>query len=462
MTRADPILTVAQMRAAEQALIDGGETVSSLMERAGTGAADWVWRIASGRPVTVLCGPGNNGGDGYVIARELGRRGAKVCVVAPLEPTTEGAIVARRSYGIGADLHGHGGVMVDCLFGSGLTRPLSPDRVDLLAAEAARHALRIAVDLPSGIDSDSGKPLNENLPTYDVTLALGAWKFAHWLMPAMAAMGERRLVPIGVLAPLEAARLLPRPHFTMPGADAHKFTRGLVLVVAGPMPGAALLASEAAMRGGAGAVRLAAPTLHPSAPADLVLRPEPLGELLADERTAAVLVGPGLGRHEPARRKLHDVLAAGFATVIDADGLRLLDPETLAGVSLPLVLTPHEGEFGQLAGGFGITAEGKVERTRDLAEAVGGVVIAKGPDTVIAAPDGRTVLAPSPTSWLSAAGTGDVLAGIVASRLAAGAEPFVAACEAAWLHGEAARLAGPAFTASKLAQRVSQAYAAAL
>jgi hydroxyethylthiazole kinase-like uncharacterized protein yjeF len=460
MAAADPILTVAQMRAAEQALIDGGETVSSLMERAGAGAADWVWRVAGGRPVTVLCGPGNNGGDGYVIARELAARGAKVTFVAPLEPATEAAIAARRSCGLQPVEHGHGGVLVDCLFGSGLTRPLSLELLTLLVSEAERHAVRIAIDLPSGVGSDSGLPLNEGLPRYDVTLALGAWKFAHWLMPAMATMGERRLVPIGVAAPENTARLLARPRLAEPAADAHKFTRGLVLVVAGSMPGAALLASEAAMRGGAGAVRLAAPDLHPSASADLVLRPEPLGELLADERTGAVLIGPGLGRDDAARGKLREVLAARFPTVIDADGLRLLDRAT--PTRGPLVLTPHEGELGQLLGSFGVAAEGKVERARALAQAVGGVIIAKGPDTVIAAPDGRTVLAPSPTSWLSVAGSGDVLAGIVASRLASGAEPFAAACEAAWLHGEAARLAGPVFTASELARRVAQAYAAAL
>src|SRR6185503_1610548 len=121
------------------------------------------------------CGPGNNGGDGYVIARELSRRGARVCVVAPLEPATEAAAAARRAYGIGPDSHGHGGVLVDCLFGSGLTRPLSPDLLDLLVAEAGRHAVGIAVDLPSGVESDSGRPLNEGLPRYDVTLSLGAW-----------------------------------------------------------------------------------------------------------------------------------------------------------------------------------------------------------------------------------------------------------------------------------------------
>ncbi len=462
MSTADPILTVAQMRAAEQALIDGGETVSSLMERAGTGAADWVWRIAGGRPVTVLCGPGNNGGDGYVIARELARRGAKVTVVAPVEPTTEAAIAARGASGIEPSQHGHGGVLVDCLFGSGLARPLSPELLALLTGEAERHPFRVAIDLPSGIESDSGWPLNDGLPDYDVTLSLGAWKFAHWLMPSMAAMGERRLVPIGVDAPREAARLLPRPRFTAPAADAHKFTRGLVLVVSGAMAGAALLASEAAMRGGAGAVRLAAPELHPSAPADVVLRSEPLGELLADKRIGAVLIGPGLGRGEAARSKLRDVLGAGFPTVIDADGLRLLDPELLARASAPFVLTPHEGELAQLADAFGIGAGSKLARASALAEAFGALVIAKGPDTVIAAPGEPIMLAPSPSSWLSIAGTGDVLAGIVASRLSTGADPYTAACEAVWLHGEAARQAGPVFTASELALCVAGAYAAAL
>jgi ADP-dependent NAD(P)H-hydrate dehydratase / NAD(P)H-hydrate epimerase len=462
MTHADQILTVAQMRTAEQALIDGGETVSTLMERAGTGAADWVWRVAGHRPVTVLCGPGNNGGDGYVIARELARREAKVTVVAPMEPTTKAAIAARRSYGTEPESRGHGGVLVDCLFGSGLTRPLSAELMALLTSEAERHAIHIAVDLPSGIESDSGKPLNEGLPTYDVTLPLGAWKFAHWLMPAMTMMGERRFVPIGVPDVPGAARLLARPRLVVPGPELHKFTRGLVVIVAGAMAGAAQLAAEAAMRAGAGAVRLAAPQLHPAASADLVLRPDPLPEVLADERTGAVLVGPGLGRNDAAREKLLQALAAGFPTVIDADGLRLVDPGALEGARGPVVLTPHEGEIAQLAESFAITTDVRVDRARALAEGTRAIVIGKGPDTVIAAPDGRTVFAPTATSWLSVAGSGDVLAGLVASRLSTGTEPFDAACEAVWLHGEAARFAGPAFTASELARHVSQAYAAAL
>jgi len=462
MSAGDPVLTVAQMRAAEQALIERGESVSSLMERAGTGAAEWVWRIAGGRPVTVLCGPGNNGGDGYVIARELARRGVPVALVAPLEPNTEAALAARRAAAMEPIARGEGGVLVDALFGSGLTRPLSPELAATLRAEAARHAVRIAIDLPSGIESDTGRPLNDGLPDHDVTLSLGAWKKAHWLMPAMAAMGERRLVPIGVTAPADAAMVLPRPRFAEPAADAHKYSRGLVLIVGGPMQGAALLAAESAMRAGAGCVRLAAHDLHPAAPPDLVLKTQPLDELLADDRTGAVLVGPGLGRDQDARRKLTQVLRSNRATVIDADALALLSPPDLERFDPSLVLTPHQGEMKSLAESFELGGTDKVAQARDLAIAARAVVIAKGPDTVIASPDGRTVFAPSPTSWLSTAGTGDVLAGLVASRLSTGTEPFVAACEAAWLHGETARLAPAPFTATELAHGVAQAYAAAL
>jgi hydroxyethylthiazole kinase-like uncharacterized protein yjeF len=459
MSPSSQILTVAQVVAAEQALIDGGETVSTLMELAGAGAAEWVWRLAAGRPVKVLCGPGNNGGDGYVIARELMRRGATVSVHAVGEPATEAAQAARASYEGPLDDHvERHSVVVDCLFGSGLSRPLDPSVVAVLQQAVGAAGLSIAVDLPSGIESDSGQPLNPGLPSYDVTLALGAWKFAHWLMPAMAAMGERRLVPIGVAEAEGAARLLERPKLAKPAADAHKYNRGLVLVVGGQMQGAALLACEAAMRAGAGTVRLAAQELHPAASLDVVLKPQPLAELLGDKRSGSVLVGPGLGRDAEAWDKVRAAMTASAPIVADADALWLLAENDLGELPMPAVVTPHEGEFGRLFGDHG----SKVEATRMAARRTGVVIVRKGPDTVIAAPDGRTVLAPSPTSWLAAAGTGDVLAGIVASRLASGAEPFAAACEAVWLHGAAARLAGPDFTASELARHVAGAYAAAL
>jgi hydroxyethylthiazole kinase-like uncharacterized protein yjeF len=461
MPESAQVLTVAQMRAAEHALIDGRETVSSLMRTAGEGAAEWVWRMAAGRPVTVLCGPGNNGGDGYVIAETLRQRGLEVAVIAPLEPGTEAAKEARAAWRGEIGGEGNGGVFVDCLFGSGLTRPLG-DLAGLIRSLAGSHRHTIAVDLPSGVESDSGALLDEDLPRYDLTLALGAWKFAHWTMPAMERMGERRLVPIGVGAVDGAAQLLSKPHLSAPARDAHKYTRGLVLVVGGVMPGAALMACEGAMRAGAGAVRLSPRDPHTVAPPDVILRGDPLGKLLADDRTGAVLVGPGLGRDGKAREALAEALAADLPTVADADALALLYPGQVEDHTGPLVLTPHEGELKGLVASFEIAAEGKLAQARALAQKARAVVIAKGPDTVIAAPNGRTVLAPSPSSWLSVGGTGDVLAGIVASRLAATGDPFQAACEGVWLHGEAARLAGPAFLASDLARTVSDAYAAAL
>jgi hydroxyethylthiazole kinase-like uncharacterized protein yjeF len=459
---ADQVLTVAQMRAAEEALIAGGESVDSLMQVAGKGAAEWVWRIAAGRSVTVLCGPGNNGGDGYVIAEILRERGLPVTVVAPVEPKTDAARRARAAYRGPFAESASGGVFVDCLFGSGLTRSLSADFAGLLRDLARDHHHRIAIDVPSGVESDSGALLDEDLPRYDLTIALGAWKLAHGLMPAMATMGQRRLVPIGVEAVEGAIRMLPRPHFRAPAPDAHKYTRGLVLVVGGGMAGASTLACEAALRAGAGAVRLTSTHPHPSVSPDVILKGQPLEDLVQDERTDAILVGPGLGLDEKAKGRLGTVLDADLPTVADADALTLLTPDLLAGRSAPLILTPHAGELARLAKSFAIEGEGKIAQARALAAAARAVVVAKGPDTVIAAPDGRLVLAPSSTSWLAVAGTGDVLAGAAASRLATMHDPFAAAGEAVWLHGEAAWLRGPAFLASDLAKAISRAYAAAL
>lgn len=461
----DQILTVAQMVAAEEALIAGGSSVDALMRIAGQGVAEWVWRISGGRAVTVLCGPGNNGGDGYVIAETLRQRGAEVGVIAPFEPQTDAAWNARGAYRgkiAEADARPRGDVFVDALFGSGLSRPLTEDLAGLLHDLAKRHVHRVAVDLPSGVESDAARPLARDLPQYDVTLALGAWKYAHWLMPAAAMMGARRLVPIGA-APVDgAAQLLRRPMLPAPDADAHKYSRGLAGVIGGAMPGASLLACAAAMRGGAGYVKLLADAVPANLPAELVTDTQDLEDALADPRIGALLVGPGLGRSGTARDRLQRTLARDCPTVLDADALMLLRPEMLAGRSASLLITPHEGELEKLAQSFGIEREDKRGKVRELARAGGMVVIAKGPDTLIAAPDGRLCVSPAATSWLSTAGTGDVLAGLALSRIAAGSDPFSAACEAVWLHGQAARLSGPAFTAGDLAQRIPEAFAAAL
>jgi hydroxyethylthiazole kinase-like uncharacterized protein yjeF len=462
---ADQILTVAEMRAAEEALIALGSSVEALMDIAGRGAAEWVWRIAGHHKVTVLCGPGNNGGDGYVIAESIRRRGGKVAVVAASEPKTPAARNARSLFEgevLEPDAELHGEVLVDCLFGSGLTRPLGEDHAALLAGLARSHRHRIAIDLPSGVDSDSGRLLNADLPRFDLTIALGAWKFAHVLMPARAIMGALRLVDIGV-APLPgAAFLVEKPGLTAPAADAHKYRRGLLAVVGGEMPGAALLACAAAQRAGAGYVKLFADAV-PGAPADLVVDSGKLSSVLTDDRNSAVLVGPGLGRHAGARERLATALADAVPAVIDADALVLLGERQLSERKTPLIATPHEGELKALEAAFGCDGAGsKPDRALALARDSGMVIVAKGADTVIAAPDGRLACARPASSWLSVAGTGDVLAGIIASRLATGTEAFAAACEGVWLHGEAARLAGPAFTAGDLAAAIPDALAACL
>ncbi len=461
---ADQILTAAQMHAAEERLIAAGISVDELMQIAGRGAAEWVWRIAAHRAVTVLCGPGNNGGDGYVIAEALRTRGGKVVVVAGAEPKTAAARKARALYQgevLPSDHLPKGEILVDCLFGSGMTRPLSADHAALLTRLAASHPQRIAIDVPSGIGCDSGMLLNAGLPSFDLTIALGAWKFAHFLMPASATMGALRLVEIGVDQVPGAAARLARPRLSAPGVDAHKYRRGLLAVIGGAMPGAALLAAQAAQGAGAGYVKLFAANAA-DGPPDLVVDPQPLSEALSDTRLNALLVGPGLGRDGHARERLTEGLAANIPTVIDADALVLLGSRQLAERTAPLIATPHEGELVALERALDLDGSGtKPQRALALARASGMIVVAKGPDTVIAAPDGRLACAPRGSSWLSTAGTGDVLAGAIASRLSTGADPFAAACQGVWLHGEAARLAPPAFSAAMLAAAIRNAYAAA-
>jgi hydroxyethylthiazole kinase-like uncharacterized protein yjeF len=461
----DQVLTVAQMRAAEEALIAAGSSVDALMQIAGRGAAEWVWRMAAGRPVTVLCGPGNNGGDGYVIAEAIRERGVPVTVVAGTEPKTDAARKAKALFHgevVGPESAVRGDVLVDCLFGSGLTRGLGAEHLGLLTRLAASHGYRIAVDVPSGVESDSGALLNEGLPRFDLTIALGAWKQAHFLMPACAMMGTLRLVGIGAQPVCGAASVVQRPRLNAPAADAHKYRRGLLGVILGEMPGAAVLAAVAAQGAGAGYVKLLGEG-GAALPVDLVGEARSLPESLADKRWSALLVGPGLGRHAASLEALVEVLASAVPAVFDADALVLLAPRLLAERKAPLVATPHEGELTALEAAFDCQGGGsKVDRARALAAVSGMVIVAKGPDTVIATPDGRTAFAPRASAWLSTAGTGDVLAGTIASRLATRADPFAAACEGVWLHAEAARRAGPVFTAGKLAEQIAGAYAACL
>lgn len=449
MKDGDPILTVAEMRAAEQAAIAAGTSEYALMERAGAEAAKIIWRAGGKRDLLVLCGPGNNGGDGFVIARLLRALGVPVRVAALGESRTESSRKARAAWGGPVeDLAAAAPAtqIVDALFGTGLSRGLDPAIADRLDALARAADFRYAIDLPSGVDTDSGALLSP-VPQFDICIALGAWKPAHMLHPAAGLVKRPVRAEIGVGGQSSLWRL-GAPRLTPPGAADHKYSRGLVAVVSGEMAGASLLASHAAARSGAGMVRRIAEGVERSGPDAIVTRcandPSALEEVLKDSRIAALLIGPGLGRDEAARQRLAVALASGHPLVLDADALTLLGESAIPSGA---ILTPHEGEFLRL---FGPLSGSKIDRAREAARRSGSTLIYKGADSVIAAPDGRAVIWNGGSSWLSTAGTGDVLAGLAAGRLAVTGDAFRAACEAVWLHGEAARRAGAAFIADDL------------
>lgn len=450
-----PILTAAAMKAAELA---SGIDLFTLMTRAGEGVATAVARLAAGREVLILCGPGNNGGNGYVAAALLRRGGIAVRVAASAEPATDLARRARAGWDGPVELLADAApapVVVDALFGTGLSRPLDDGLATWLHRLVDAAQLAVAVDLPSGVATDDGACLSDP-PSFHLTLALGALKPAHLLHPPAARCGAVRLLPIGIEAESDLAVLAP-PRLTPPGWDAHKFTRGLVVVIAGAMPGAGALAATAAARAGAGYVLLlgSATDRLPHA----IVRRRWSRDMLTDERIGAVLIGPGLGRDDAARAKLAAALDAPHPLVLDGDALAFLEPAQLKTRTSPTVLTPHAGEFARL---FGEGQGSRIDRARAAAAASGAAVVLKGADTAIARPDGQARIATTGPTWLSTAGTGDVLAGIVAARLAAGRDAFDAAGEGVWLHAEAARRAGPAFVADDLAAHLPAAIAACL
>jgi len=443
------------MRAAEAALFDSGIEEWELMQRAGQGAADWVARLAAGGAVTVLCGPGHNGGDGYVAAAALRARGLPVKVVAPIAPKTDLARHAAGTFDGEVVTTGEGvrgTVFVDAMFGIGLSRPLSDEHRALIRALHAAHERSVAFDVPSGIDADSGDG-PDGLPHFDLTLAFGAWKPAHFSGDALQALGAVRLVEIGVPECGGTLALSLAPSIAPPDFDAHKYTRGLVAIIAGAMPGATLMAARAASLAGAGYVKWMSSRDHPGHMPDLVRDDAPLGDALGDDRISALLIGPGLGRDDDACDRLEAALAAGRPGVLDADALVLLTPAMLEGRDAPTLLTPHEGELSRLCDAFEIAEEGKRARALALASKTGCAVLAKGPDTVLAA-GGQLRFFPPGSRWLSVAGSGDVLAGIAAARLAVTGDAMQAACEAVHLHARAARHAGPGFTAAMLAKAV--------
>ncbi len=452
------ILTAAEMRAAEAAAIAAGTPVEELMERAGKGAAEAIWRFAGPLPALVLCGPGNNGGDGYVIARELAARGIAVRVAAHGEPRTPAGSAARARWEGPVETPAEAApaaLLIDSLFGTGLGRPLDADVSGRLGGLAAKAKIRVAVDLPSGVATDDGTILS-SVPDNDLTVTFQTLKPSHLLQPAARHMGRLVIADIGIEA-ASALHEIGRPGLAAPGPDAHKFSRGLVTVMAGGMAGASMLAAAAAAKAGAGAVRLQARAFVPGVPAAVIQTPgDPLARL-DDPRIGALLLGPGLPADEEGRELMEAALRAGQPLVLDAGALRLLAERGTSGLQ-DAILTPHEGEFRAL---FGEGAASKVERAREAAARSGAVIVYKGPDTVIAAPDGRASIGAAP-HWLASAGTGDVLAGAIAAMRAGGRAAFEAACAGAWLHKRAAELAGPGLIADDLVAHLQAARAECL
>jgi hydroxyethylthiazole kinase-like uncharacterized protein yjeF len=439
-----PVLSAAEMRAAELMAAAQGISLSSLMNKAGAALADIIVRVAAGRDVLVMAGPGNNGGDGYVAARLAAARGTSVRVAALGSPCSDLAQAAAAAWqGPVEQLTSEtrpSPVLVDALLGTG-GRPLQPD-VYAVAHGLCQNASRvIAADLPSGIDADSGLVPGPALCA-DITLALGALKPAHLLFPAAAHCGKTIHCGLGLSIEAQTYRL-GFPDLPAPSADAHKYRRGMVGILGGRMAGAAELAARAALRSGAGYVQLLGSRLPATGPFAIVRRGMSHDTEL-DSRIDAVVIGPGLVDGSKAMRLLSAAVDNGVPVVADAEAIPLFRAMQSA---TPAILTPHGGEFARHWPTFN---GDKLSATRAAAQQAGAVVVHKGADTVIADPDGRAIVAANAPHWLATAGSGDVLAGICGAMLARGLEPFAAACAAVALHNRAAQRARPGFAADDL------------
>lgn len=469
---AEPILTAAETRSAEQMLFDHGVDPAALMERAGLGVADAICAAFPAQDVLVACGPGNNGGDGYVVARLLADRGWPVRVAMLGEPATDQAraMRARWSGPVEAMPANRAPLVVDALFGIG-SRTIDPE----LARWLDEAEVIVAVDQPSGLDTDSGAARGRESPA-TITIALGALKPVHVLMPGAALCGRIETVDIGLSMPQRPtlARIAP-PRLRAPDATSNKYTRGKILIVAGAMHGAAFLAAEAAQRSGAGYVEMVGDDLPFGTPLSLVRRGWERAAL-EDARIGAIVIGPGLGADEESKARLRAVLAIDRPLVLDAGALGLLVQDDLRArladrssrqddahsSAAPRLLTPHAGEFARLFGPVGEDPLGAVRRAAALA---GAMVLLKGATSIVAAPDGRALIGPIASPWLATAGTGDVLAGVCGVMLAQAAwhgfDPLEAAGAAIWLHARAAELAGPAMIADDLLWSLKRAVAKA-
>jgi hydroxyethylthiazole kinase-like uncharacterized protein yjeF len=465
----EELLTPAEMAGADAAAIAGGVPGIVLMEAAGRAVARAAMRRFRPVRTLVLAGPGNNGGDGWVAARLLEQAGWPVAV-APLAPPrlgSDAALAAARWRGpvvpFSEAAAARAGLVVDAVFGAGLSKPVEGLAAQVLGV--VRCPL-LAVDVPSGVDGATGEVLGF-APQAALTVTFFRRKPGHLLYPGRALCGETVLADIGLPASVlpgvgprawRNGRWLWR--IPRPGAASHKYARGHVAVAAGKgMTGAARLVATGARRAGAGLLSVAAPdaataaVLRAGDPGVIVA--EDRAALLADARIGTWVIGPGLPPDEGTRALLRETVAAGRQVVADAGALRAAagNPAVLGGCT---VLTPHAGEFSAV---FGTPGADRTAAVRAAAATTGAVLVLKGADTLIAAPDGRLAINDNAPPWLATGGTGDVLAGIVAGLLAQGMPPFEAAAAAVHVHGEAARCAGPGMLAEDLGSVIARAIA---
>jgi hydroxyethylthiazole kinase-like uncharacterized protein yjeF len=461
------ILTVAEMRAADAAAIGAGASVALLMERAGEAVAEAIAARFSPQPLTVICGPGDNGGDGYVVARLLKASGWPVAVWALAAPESEGCRQARARWdGPVASIAATPpeGLILDAMFGAGLSRPLRGEAASL-ATRLAEVAYRvIAVDLPSGLSGDTGKPLGACVAA-GLTVTFHARKIGHVLEPGRSLCGDVVVADIGLAdgpaATIENDPALWLSAFPWPDASSHKHSRGRMIVVSGDAwsTGAARLSARAGLRIGAGVVTLFSP---PEAAATNAAHLEavmlqPFETDMELEQGAAdidaAVIGPAAGVTEATLLNVMALARTGSALILDADAITVFRDdrdELFSLLDRDDVLTPHPGEFERLFPGLLAGSPQRIAAARAAAAQAGAVVLLKGSDTVIAAPDGRCAVSLNGSPWLATAGSGDVLTGFIGGLVAQGMESFEAACAAAWIHAEAAELHGPGLIAEDL------------
>jgi NAD(P)H-hydrate epimerase len=477
------LLTVQEMARADAAAVARGVPSLRLMESAGMAVANAIRTRYSRRPVLVVCGPGNNGGDGFVVARLLARRGWPVTVGLLGDASNvkgDARVNLDRWRGpvkpLCASLLEGGPLVVDALFGAGLSRDLDGAALDVVEAINARGLECVAVDVPSGIDGNTGE-IRGAAPKCALTVTFFRRKPAHVLYPGRACCGETVLADIGIPETVLGEAFLPAAAVNGPSlwtipepvATDHKYRRGHAVVVGGGvMTGAGRLAARGARRIGAGMMTVAAPTeavavYQADAPGNIVCPVEAaadLSSMLKDERYNAVLLGAGGGKGAVLASMVLAVLKLGRATVLDADALTSFadNPAMLfEAVQGPVVLTPHTGEFSRL---FPDLDGDKLMKTRAAAKRSGAVVVLKGADTVIAGPDGRAVVNTVAPPTLATAGSGDVLAGFILGLMAQGMASFEAACAAVWLHGVAAAVSGPGLIAEDIPEALPAVLAA--